>query len=228
MNKKKEVKEMIKIAPSILSANFAYLADEVEKVEKAGADLLHIDVMDGHFVPNITLGAPVIARIREVTSLPFDVHLMIEHPEKYVDDFIDVGADILTVHAEATVHLARLVNQIKSHGIIPAVALNPATPLNVLDYILEDIGMVLIMTVNPGFGGQQFISSMLNKIYRLKEKISYKNLDTLIEVDGGINENISQDVIDAGADILVAGSAIYKSPDDKIHDVIKNLRGTNS
>lgn len=219
---------MVKVAPSILSADFANLAYEIEKVEKAGADLLHIDVMDGHFVPNISLGVPVLSKIRKVTSLPFDVHLMIKNPEKYVDDFIAAGADILTVHAEATDHLHRLVNQIKSQGAMPAVALNPATSLDVLEYILEDIGMVLIMTVNPGFGGQKFIPNMTKKIRSLKKEISSRKLDTLIEVDGGINERTAQDVVDAGADILVAGSAIYEAPDYKVINVIEALRGEKS
>lgn len=219
---------MVKVAPSILSADFANLAYEIEKVEKAGADLLHIDVMDGHFVPNISLGVPVLSKIRKVTSLPFDVHLMIKNPEKYVDDFIAAGADILTVHAEATDHLHRLVNQIKSQGAMPAVALNPATSLDVLEYILEDIGMVLIMTVNPGFGGQKFIPNMTKKIRSLKKEISSRKLETLIEVDGGINERTAQDVVDAGADILVAGSAIYEAPDYKVINVIEALRGEKS
>lgn len=219
---------MVKVAPSILSADFANLAYEIEKVEKAGADLLHIDVMDGHFVPNITLGVPVVAKIRKVTSLPFDVHLMIENPEKYVDDFIAAGADILTVHAEATDHLHKLVNQIKSQGVMPAIALNPATSLDVLEYIIEDIGMVLIMTVNPGFGGQKFIPNMTKKIRTLKKEISSRKLDILIEVDGGINERTAKDVIDAGADILVAGSAIYRAPDNKVANVIEALKGKKS
>lgn len=216
---------MVKIAPSILSADFANLASEINKVEKYGADLLHIDVMDGHFVPNISLGMPVVSKIKKVTSLPFDVHLMIKNPERYVDNFIEAGADILTVHAESTDHLHRLVKYIKSRGAMAGVALNPATSLDVLEYILEDIDIVLIMTVNPGFGGQKFIPSMVRKIRSLKEKISLCKTDTLIEVDGGINEKTSQDVIDAGADILVAGSAIYGVLDSEVADVIEALRG---
>jgi ribulose-phosphate 3-epimerase len=160
---------MVKIAPSILSADFAYICDEIKKVEDSGADLLHIDVMDGHFVPNITLGAPIISCLRKITKLPFDVHLMIEKPERYIDDFIDAGADILTVHAEASLHLHRTINYIKNRGIIPAIALNPSTSLDCLKYVLDDVGMILIMSVNPGFGGQKFISNMLGKIRDLKK-----------------------------------------------------------
>jgi len=204
---------MIKIAPSILSADFSRLLDEVKMVEEAGADYIHIDVMDGHFVPNITIGPPVINCLKGKTSLKFDVHLMIENPEKYVDDFIDCGADFLTVHQEACVHLHRLVNHIKSRGVKPAVALNPSTPLTSLEYILDDISMVLIMTVNPGFGGQTFIDTMLKKIRDLKHMLMERGLKIPIEVDGGINEKNARDVIEAGANILVAGSAIYKSKD---------------
>lgn len=203
---------MLKIAPSILSANFAYLYDEVKKVEDAGADMLHIDVMDGQFVPNITIGPPVISCLKGKTRLPFDVHLMIDSPEKYIDDFIKAGADIITIHVESTVHVHRVINYIKNQGVVPAVALNPSTPLNCLDYILQDIGMVLIMTVNPGFGGQTFIFEMLNKIKSLKTIIKSKNLNIPIEIDGGVNLQNAQDIVNAGADILVAGSAIYKSP----------------
>ncbi|TYP59992.1 ribulose-phosphate 3-epimerase [Thermosediminibacter litoriperuensis] len=213
---------MIKVAPSILSADFSRLQEEVKRVEDAGADLLHIDVMDGHFVPNITVGPPVISSLRQRCSLPFDVHLMIENPERYVEDFIKAGADILTVHVESTVHINRLVQSIRDKGALPAVALNPGTPLNALDYILEDVHMVLLMTVNPGFGGQSFIKGMLKKIRELKSLIVTRNLDVLIQVDGGINEKNALEVVNAGADILVAGSAVYNSPDPA--SVIRKLK----
>ncbi|MCF6095836.1 ribulose-phosphate 3-epimerase [Thermovorax subterraneus] len=213
---------MIKVAPSILSADFSRLYDEVKKVEEAGADMLHIDVMDGHFVPNITIGPPVISCLRKKSSLPFDVHLMITNPERYVEDFIKSGADILTVHVESTIHIHRLIQTIKEKGALPAVALNPSTPLSALDYILEDVYMVLIMTVNPGFGGQTFIKGMLNKINKLKDKIVSKNLDVLIQVDGGINEKNAREIVKAGADIIVAGSAIYNSQDPA--SVIRQLK----
>lgn len=216
---------MVKVAPSILSADFSRLEDEVKRVEQGGADLLHIDVMDGHFVPNITLGPPVIACLKGKTALPFDVHLMIENPEKYIDDFIRAGADIITVHVESTVHLHRLVTYIKSHGIKPGVALNPSTPLNTIKYILDDIYMVLVMSVNPGFGGQKFIPRMFDKISELKAILSKNNPEILIEVDGGINEENASKIINAGADILVAGSAIYKSHSPE--DVIKKLKKDN-
>lgn len=216
---------MIKVAPSILSADFSCLLDEIKKVEMGGADLLHIDVMDGHFVPNITLGPSMIECIKGKTNLPFDVHLMIENPENYVDNFIDAGADIITVHVETVTHIHRLVNYLKSCNIKPGVALNPSTPLDALEYLLDDISMVLIMSVNPGFGGQKFIPSMLQKIKDIRAIIQKRNPQILIEVDGGINENNAQDVVNAGADILVAGSAIYKSKDPAA--VIKKLKGNN-
>ncbi|WP_213975605.1 ribulose-phosphate 3-epimerase [Tepidanaerobacter acetatoxydans] len=216
---------MVKVAPSILSADFCCLSEEIKKVENGGADLLHIDVMDGHFVPNITLGPPVISSLKGKTYLPFDVHLMIENPEKHIDDFIKAGADIITVHVESTVHLNRLVNYIKNKGIKPGVALNPSTPLSSLQYILDDIYMILIMSVNPGFGGQKFIPKMLEKIRDLKKIILQENPEILIEVDGGINEENAPDIIKAGADILVAGSAIYLSSNPG--DVIEKLKAAH-
>ncbi|HBM76254.1 MAG TPA: ribulose-phosphate 3-epimerase [Clostridiaceae bacterium] len=213
---------MIKIAPSILSADFSNLASEVKKVEAAGADLLHIDVMDGHFVPNITIGPSVISSIRDKTRLPFDVHLMISEPDRYIKDFVKAGADIISVHAETCIHLHKTIYSIKECGIKVAVALNPATSLTVLDNIIGDIDMVLLMTVNPGFGGQTFISSMLNKIRNLKRMLDDKKLILDIEVDGGINvENVAS-VVDAGANVIVAGSAIYKAKD--IKEAIEALR----
>ncbi len=203
---------MVKIAPSILSADFSKLADEIRKVENY-VDMLHIDVMDGHFVPNITLGLPVIRSIRVVTKLPFDVHLMVENPDNYLDSFIDAGANLLTVHAETAVHLNRTISNIKKKGARVGVALNPSTPLSALDHVLSDIDMVLIMTVNPGFGGQEFIKSMIPKIKKLREIINKEKLDVDIEVDGGINGDTARQVIAAGANVLVAGSYIYESSD---------------
>lgn len=215
---------MIKIAPSILSANFAYLADEIQKVETAGADMLHIDIMDGHFVPNITFGPPVISAIRKITKLPFDVHLMINNPQEYIDPFAQAGADIITVHAETTHHLHRLIQYIKSKGIKAGISLNPGTSLSSIEELLYDADMVLVMTVNPGFGGQKFISSSIPKIKRLKELIIQGNFNIDIEVDGGINAATASHVINAGANILVAGSAIYGATD--IAAAIRAIRGT--
>jgi ribulose-phosphate 3-epimerase len=202
---------MGKIAPSILSADFTRLGDEVKEVEKAGADYIHIDVMDGHFVPNITIGPLVVEAVRRVTRLPLDVHLMISSPDQLVPDFVKSGADIITVHTEAVNHLHRSVQLIRKEGARTGVSLNPATPLEVLEYILDDLDMVLLMTVNPGFGGQDFIPEVLPKIERLKEMIEIRGLNTEIEVDGGINPDTINSVSSAGADIFVAGSAIFKS-----------------
>lgn len=204
---------MIKIAPSILSADFGRLNEEIKIVEEAGADYLHIDVMDGHFVPNITLGAPIVKAIRKNSDLVFDVHLMIENPDNYIKDFAEAGADIITVHAEACRHLNRTIQNIRSYGKKVGVALNPATPLNVLDYSLEYIDMVLIMTVNPGFGGQKFIPNMIEKIKKLKTMIYSRGLDVDIQVDGGIKLENYKSVVEAGANILVAGSAVFESDD---------------
>ncbi len=200
---------MIKIAPSILSADFGRLAEEVRAVEAAGADVIHIDVMDGHFVPNLTIGPLVVRAIRPTTELPFDVHLMIEAPERYIEDFAEAGADWISVHVETCPHLHRTIQQIKSLGKWAGVAINPATPLEALDYILEEIDYVLIMSVNPGFGRQSFIPSSLRKIARLRELISQRGLSVAIEVDGGINLSTISQVSQAGAEIFVAGSAIY-------------------
>jgi ribulose-phosphate 3-epimerase len=204
---------MIKIAPSILSADFANLERDVKVIEQAGAELLHIDVMDGHFVPNITIGAPVVKSLRKVTKMVMDVHLMISHPENYIKDFVDAGADIITVHAEAATHLHRLIQMIKKEGCKAAVALNPATPLSVLDYVLDDLDMVLIMSVNPGFGGQKFITSALDKIKNLRNMINERNLNIDIQVDGGVGIDNIAEVVSCGANIIVAGSAIFNSPD---------------
>ncbi len=204
---------MIKISPSLLSANFCNLEEEIRKVEEGGADLIHLDVMDGSFVPNITFGPPVIKKLKQVSNTPFDVHLMIEKPERYIKEFIDSGADIITVHQESTVHLHRTIQQIKNFNVKAGVALNPATPLEMIDNILEDIDMVLIMTVNPGFGGQKFIRTMENKIMKLRHKINDMNLNIDIQVDGGIKLDNIREVRDWGANVFVAGSAIFNSSD---------------
>ena len=204
---------MGKIAPSILSADFARLGEEVKAVEKAGADYIHVDVMDGHFVPNITIGPCVVEGVKKATGLPLDVHLMIENPDQYINDFAKAGADIITVHVEAVNHLHRSIQLIGDAGCRTAASLNPATPLDAIEYVLEDLDMVLIMSVNPGFGGQKFIRGVLPKIKRLKEMIEARGLNTDIEVDGGVNPETIGDVSAHGADIYVAGSAIFNKKD---------------
>ncbi len=202
---------MTLIAPSILSADFMRLGEEIKAAESAGADMLHIDIMDGHFVPNITIGPFVVEAIRKTTKLPLDVHLMIEEPDRYIADFIKAGADYLTVHTEASVHLHRTVHWIKDSGVKAGVSLNPATPVWSLDHILPDLDLVLLMSVNPGFGGQGFIPQVFEKIRMVRRMLSERGLQVLIEVDGGVKHENARQVADAGADILVMGSAFFNS-----------------
>ncbi|PLX84271.1 MAG: ribulose-phosphate 3-epimerase [Desulfuromonas sp.] len=204
---------MVKIAPSILSADFARLGDEIRAIEAGGADYVHIDVMDGHFVPNITIGPLVVEAARKVTALPLDVHLMIENPDLYIPEFARAGADIITVHLEASAHLHRSVQLIKSLGKRAGVSINPATPVSSLEVILEEIDLVLVMTVNPGFGGQSFIPSCLPKIEALRREIERRGLPVELEVDGGVKTDNIGLIAGAGADVFVAGSAVFGTPD---------------
>lgn len=211
------------IAPSILSADFAHLAAEIESVEKGGADLLHLDIMDGHFVPNMTIGPPVVASIRKITNLPLDAHLMIEEPARHIDALMQAGVNWISVHVEADVHLNRTLQHLRGQGVRAGVALNPATPISALEEVLPDVDFVLVMSVNPGFGGQQFIPSVLRKIRKLREIISFNKYRARIEVDGGVDTGNLNAVLDAGADVIVAGSAIFKSrtsPFDAVREML--------
>lgn len=213
---------MIKLAPSILSADFARLLEDVKKVEKAGCEYLHIDVMDGHFVPNITLGPGIVKSLRKDVNMVFDAHLMIENPDNYIKEFSDAGCDIIVVHQEACTHLHRTIQNIKSHGIKAGVALNPATPIETIKYVLQDVDMVLLMSVNPGFGGQSYIPVVTEKIKELKALIDEMNLDIDIEVDGGVKPSNIAEVVNAGANVIVAGSAIFNV--GNIDEAVKSLR----
>lgn len=216
-----------KIAPSILSADFVNLERDIKMLEEAGADLLHIDVMDGHFVPNLTMGPPILKSIKRVTTLPCDVHLMIENPGQYIDDYCDAGADYLTVHVEAATHLHRALQHIRSRGVKAGVSLNPHTPLSSIEEVLDNVDMILIMSVNPGFGGQSFIPNTLDKLHRLKQLLLKRDLEHIeIEVDGGVKLGNIAEIAKAGADIFVSGSGIFKAPDPvkMVSDMKKALK----
>jgi ribulose-phosphate 3-epimerase len=219
------VQRPIRIAPSILSADFARLGEEVRAIDDAGADWVHVDVMDGHFVPNITIGPGVVKALRGTTKKPFDVHLMISPVDPYVQGFAEAGADIITVHPEAGPHLHRTLQLIKSFGKKAGVALNPATPIDAIDNVIDDVDLVLVMSVNPGFGGQSFIASQLAKIRAVRERIDGSGRDIALEVDGGINVATAKQAIDAGADVLVAGTATFEGGANAYGDNIRRLRG---
>jgi ribulose-phosphate 3-epimerase len=214
---------MVKIAPSILSADFSKLGEEILDVEKGGADYIHVDVMDGHFVPNITIGPLIVEAIRPITKLPLDVHLMIENPDQYIKAFADAGADYITVHVEACRHLHRTIHYIKSLGVKAGVVLNPATPVESIQHIIGDVDMVLLMSVNPGFGGQKFIPEVLPKIRKVRKMAEEKGVNLEIEIDGGVNNETAKLCIEAGANVLVAGSAIYNEKDRE--KAISKIRG---
>ena len=215
--------EKIKLAPSILSADFSRLGEQVVEAAKAGADYIHVDVMDGQFVPKITIGDAVVKAIRPLTTLPLDVHLMVQSPERQIESFAQAGADIITVHVEACTHLHRAVTQIKGLNIKAGVALNPATPLDAIEEILSLVDLVIVMTVNPGFGGQAFIPEMLDKIARLRQRLDEKGLNAELEVDGGINAEIAPKVVHAGGQVLVAGAAVFNSK-ESVGEAMDRLR----
>ena len=217
----------VKIAPSILSADFSRLGEQIAEAAEGGADYIHVDIMDGHFVPSLTIGPAVVASIRPWTELPLDVHLMITAPERYLGDFVDAGADVITVHAEACTHLNRVVHAIKDAGARAGVALNPATPVSAVEEVLPDLDQVLLMTVNPGFGGQAFIESTVDKIERVRALLDRRGLSAELEVDGGINAATAHTVVEAGARVLVAGSAVYNK-DTSVAEAIARLRGSIS
>ncbi|MGM0395810.1 MAG: ribulose-phosphate 3-epimerase [Bacillota bacterium] len=204
---------MAKLAPSLLSADFSRLGEQIGIIEKGGADYIHLDVMDGIYVPNITFGAPVIKKIRGNTQLPFDVHLMVDRPERFIDDFVKAGSDIITVHPEATIHLHRTLQSIREKGVKAGISLNPSTPLNVLEYVMDDVDLILIMSVNPGFGGQRYIPVMTDKIRKLRNMIDSSGNEIILEVDGGIKLENAKEIVVAGADLLVVGSGIFSAKD---------------
>ena len=212
----------IKIAPSILSADFSRLGDEVRRAEEAGADIIHLDIMDGHFVPNLTFGPIIVKAIRSHTKLPFHVHLMVEKPEDYIERVVEAGGDLVIVHVEACTHLQRVLSMIRDLGARSGVALNPATPLTTIEYVLDDLDLILIMSVNPGFGGQEFIPSVLPKIRRARRRVVKRGLEMEIAVDGGVNVETAPKVVEAGADVLVAGTAVFGKPNLK--KAIQELR----
>ncbi len=215
---------MIKIAPSILAADLLKLEEQIKLISENGADYIHIDVMDGHFVPNLTFGANMVRAIKRITDVPLDVHLMISNPDKYIKEYANAGADILTVHQEACTHLHRTIQSIHQNGMKAGVSLNPATNVNTLEDILTELDLVLIMTVNPGYGGQKFIREGLNKIRKVKKLIDERSLDIMLEVDGGVNRDTVAEVVESGANVLVAGSAIFKQPNIvKAMDEIKEI-----
>jgi ribulose-phosphate 3-epimerase len=218
----------VRIAPSILSADFAHLADEIAAVEQAGADMVHVDVMDGHFVPNLTIGPPIVEALRKVTTLPLDVHLMMTNPDDFIGEFAEAGASYLTVHVEACPHLHRTIQSIKEKGVKAGVTLNPATPIGSVEEILPDVDLLLIMSVNPGFGGQRFIPGVLDKIRRARTMIDKSGRPVLLEVDGGVKVDNAGEIVNAGADILVAGSAIFETPGRDYRSVIARLRTAGS
>lgn len=218
----------VRIAPSILSSDFAHLADEIAAVEEAGADMVHVDVMDGHFVPNLTIGPPIVEAIRTVTKLPLDVHLMMTNPDDFIGEFAEAGADYLTVHVETCPHLHRTIQSIKEKGLKAGVTLNPATPLSSIEAILPDVDLLLIMSVNPGFGGQRFIPGVLDKIRQARTMIQHTGRTILLEVDGGVKADNAGAIVNAGADILVAGSAIFEVPGRNYRRAIAQLRAAGS